>query len=68
MGVSGQVHTMGALPLGERAPFSHWSGGWVGLRAGLGAKIRKILPLMGIKLSQPRPSLLITELSQLLVQ
>jgi hypothetical protein len=44
-GVSGQRHAPAALyPPGERTPGTHWTGGWVGPRAGLdtGAR-RKIL-------------------------
>jgi hypothetical protein len=37
MEVSGQLHAPGALPPGERAPGSHWIGGWIGPRAGLDA-------------------------------
>jgi hypothetical protein len=37
MEVSGQLHTPAALPLGERAPGSHWIQGWVGPRADLEA-------------------------------
>jgi len=33
MEVSGQLHAPAALP--QRAPGSHWIGGWVGSRAGL---------------------------------
>jgi hypothetical protein len=35
MGVSGQHHTPAAPCPGERTPGTHWTGGWVGLRAGL---------------------------------
>jgi hypothetical protein len=36
MGVSGQRHAPAALlPPGERTPGTHWTGGWVGPRAGL---------------------------------
>jgi hypothetical protein len=39
---------------GERAPGTHWIGGWLGPRAGLDAVEKiKILPLSGI---EPRPS------------
>jgi hypothetical protein len=33
MEVSGQLHAPVALPPRERAPGTHWIGGWVGLRA-----------------------------------
>jgi hypothetical protein len=36
---------------GERAPDTHWIGGWVGLRAGLhAAEKRKLLNLPGLEL------------------
>jgi hypothetical protein len=41
MGVSGQHHAPAALYPGERTPSIHWTGGWVGLRAGLDAKVRR---------------------------
>jgi hypothetical protein len=34
MEVGGQYHALATLPLGKR-PGTHWTGGWVGLRAGL---------------------------------
>jgi hypothetical protein len=35
---------------GERTPYTHWIGGWVGSRTGLeGTEKRKILPLPGIE-------------------
>jgi hypothetical protein len=41
----------GRFTPGERAPGTHWIGGWVGPRAGLDdAEIRKVLPLRGLKL------------------
>jgi hypothetical protein len=46
MGVSGQRHDTAALYPRGKSPGTHWTGGWVGPRAGLdaGAK-RKILCL-----------------------
>jgi hypothetical protein len=41
MGVSGQHNAPAALYPGERTPGTHWTGGWVGLRAGLDAEARK---------------------------
>jgi hypothetical protein len=38
MEVSGQLHAPAALPPGERAPGTHWIGGWVGPRAVLEAE------------------------------
>jgi hypothetical protein len=35
MEVSGQIHALAALPPGKRGPDTHWTGGWVGPRAGL---------------------------------
>jgi len=37
MDVSGQLHALAALPPGERAPSTHWIGGWVGPGDSLGA-------------------------------
>jgi hypothetical protein len=37
MEVSGHLHTLAALHPRERAPATHWIGGWVGPRAGLDA-------------------------------
>jgi hypothetical protein len=43
-------HPDRALPPGERAPGTHWMGGWVGTRTGLDAEARrKILCLSGIE-------------------
>jgi hypothetical protein len=39
-GVSGQRHAPAALYPRERAPGTHWTGGWVGLRAGLDTEAR----------------------------
>jgi len=44
MEVSGQFHTPAALLLRERAPVTHWIGGWVGPRAGLDALVRDEFP------------------------
>jgi hypothetical protein len=33
--VSGRLHASAALPIGERAPDTHWIGGWVGPEASL---------------------------------
>jgi len=38
--VSGQLHALAALPLGLKHPGTHFSGGWVGLRAGLDAVMK----------------------------
>jgi hypothetical protein len=44
MGVSGQRHAPAALYPRERTPGTHWTGGWVGPRAGLDTEDRgKIL-------------------------
>jgi hypothetical protein len=44
MGVSGQRHAPAALYPRGKTPGTHWTGGWVGLRAGLDAETRiKIL-------------------------
>jgi hypothetical protein len=41
MGVSGQRHTPAALYPRGKDPGTHWTGGWVGPRAGLDAGARK---------------------------
>lgn len=33
--LNNQLHGLVSLPAGERAPDSHWIGGWMGTRAGL---------------------------------
>jgi len=44
MGVTGLRHVPAALCPGERTPGTHYTGGWVGLRAGLDTEFRgKIL-------------------------
>jgi hypothetical protein len=44
MEMSGQLHASATLPPEERAPGTHWIGGWVGPRARLAAvEERKIL-------------------------
>jgi hypothetical protein len=35
MEMTGQLHAPAAFNTGERAPDTHWLGGWVGPRAGL---------------------------------
>jgi hypothetical protein len=50
MDVSGQHHTPAALYPLEMAPRTHWTGGLVGLRAGMDTAQRKNpLPLPGIE-------------------
>jgi hypothetical protein len=55
MGVSDQHHAPAALYPGERIPGTHWTGGWVGPRAGLNTEDRgKILcPCRGSNLVRP---------------
>jgi hypothetical protein len=51
--VGGEHSASGPRPFayGERAPSTHWIGGWVGPRTGLDdEERRKILPLPGIEL------------------
>jgi hypothetical protein len=51
MEVSGQLHTPATLPPGERAPSTHWIGGWVDPRASLDdVENRKFLTLPGLEL------------------
>jgi len=45
MEVSGQLHAPAALPPKERAPGTHWIGGWVGPRAGLDAVAKSRNPV-----------------------
>jgi hypothetical protein len=54
-GVSGQRHAPAALCSGERTPGTYCTGGWVGLRAGLGTAVRgKILfPCQGSNPDRP---------------
>jgi hypothetical protein len=44
MEVSGQLHALAALPLRERAPGTHWIGGWVDPRAVLDAVVKRKIP------------------------
>jgi hypothetical protein len=44
MEVSGQLHTPAALPPRERAPGTHWIGGWVGPGAILDAVVKRKIP------------------------
>jgi hypothetical protein len=44
MDVSGQLHAPAALPPRERAPGTHWIGGWVGPRAILDAVVKRKIP------------------------
>jgi hypothetical protein len=55
MGVSGQHHAPAALYPGERTPGTHWTGGWVGPKAGLDTEDRgKILrPCRGSNPDRP---------------
>jgi hypothetical protein len=49
--VSGQLHAPTALPPGERAPGTHWIGGWVGPGAGRDdVEKKKFLSLSGLEL------------------
>jgi hypothetical protein len=50
--VSGQLHSLAAYPQG-RSPSTHWMGGWVGPRAGLG-DMEKILDPTGTQTLIPR--------------
>jgi hypothetical protein len=44
MEVSGQLHTLAALPTRERSPGTQWIGGWVDLRAVLDAVVKRKIP------------------------
>jgi hypothetical protein len=55
---------------GQRAPGTHWMGGWVGHRTDLeSVEKRKVMPLPGIEPQPPRlqPVAIPTELSRLLI-
>jgi len=47
--VSGQLHALAALSLGERVHGSQWTGGWLGPRASLDAVEKTSQPPPGIK-------------------
>jgi hypothetical protein len=54
MGVSGQRHASAALCPWERTPGTHYTGGWVGPRAGLDTEVRgKSFAPAGIELQSP---------------
>jgi len=44
MEVSGQLHAPAALLPGKEPPGTHWIGGWLGLRAGLDAVVKRKYP------------------------
>jgi hypothetical protein len=44
MEVSGQLHASDRFTPRERAPVTHLIGGWVGLKAGLDAVLRRKIP------------------------
>jgi hypothetical protein len=44
MEVSGQLHAPVALTPGEKAPGTHWIGGWVSPRAVLDAVVKRKIP------------------------
>jgi len=44
MEMCGQLHAPAALKHRERAPDTHWMGGWVGPRAVQDAVVKKIIP------------------------
>jgi hypothetical protein len=71
MEVIGQLHVPAALPPGKEPPVTHWTGGWVGPRAGLDAVVkRKILSpcrQSNPPIIQPVTQRCTTELSRLLV-
>jgi hypothetical protein len=62
--VSGQLHTLDAVPLVKAPPSTHWIG-WVGPKIGLDAvEKRKIsCPYQQSNLAQPAHSLLLYQLS-----
>jgi hypothetical protein len=44
MEVSGQLYALATLPPRERAPGTHWIGGWVSPRAILDAVVKRKIP------------------------
>jgi hypothetical protein len=56
MGMSGQRQAPAALYPREMTPGTHWTGGWVGPRAGLDTEVggKPLLPLPGIEPRSPR--------------
>jgi hypothetical protein len=44
MKASGQLHAPAVITPRERAPGTHWIGGWVGLRAGLDTVVKRKIP------------------------
>jgi len=44
MEVSGQLHTLAALPQGKELLGTHWIGGWVGPRSGLDTVVKRYFP------------------------
>jgi hypothetical protein len=44
MEVSGQLHAPADLPPRERAPVTHWIGGWIGPRAVQDAVVKRKIP------------------------
>jgi hypothetical protein len=48
----GQLQAQATLPPGERAPGTHWTGGWVGPRTGLD-ELEKIVNHTGTRNSNP---------------
>jgi hypothetical protein len=65
MEVSGQLHALTALP-GERAPGTHWIGGWVGPRVSLDTWRREEPYNAGNRTQAFQPVAIPTELSRLL--
>jgi hypothetical protein len=73
MEVSGQRHDPAALCPGERTPGTHFTGGWVGLRAGLDTEVKGeiLCPCRGSKpdrslVQSVVNTLILTELLRLL--
>jgi hypothetical protein len=52
-----QLHDPATLALGERAPCTHWTGGWVGPRAGLNTVEKRKSPV----LARINPNFLVIE-------
>jgi len=54
--VSGQLSCTGHFTPRERAPTTHWIGGWVGLRVGLDAVEKSNIPLACRESNTGRPA------------
>jgi hypothetical protein len=54
-GVSGQCHILSSLNPTERTLGTHWTRGWVGLKAGLDTEVKGKIPLLCYRSNPARP-------------